>query len=231
MKTFLAILMAVVVSNTAWAGCLDGSPMALARQNHVVDSQHLRRFNNATLAEAKKKGDLLPLATIPYVTLDSELEKDGSPRFPSKFHFVLPRTWTFIRDLSDTFFKTFGRPLQINSGVRSIERQIQLRNKYGNVNAAGIVPGPGASSHLTGATVDIARKKLKSAEERWLGRYFCDLDNKGWIEATKEESAQLVYHVMVYPKRVTDWSKMPKIKEKKKHKASKKKLRRKVRKS
>jgi hypothetical protein len=65
-----------------------------------------------------------------------------------------------------------------------------------NGNTAPI-SGPKKSSHLTGATVDIAKVGLTKAELDWLRKKLLVLEAEDLIEATEEQD-QLVFHAMVF---------------------------------
>ena len=63
----------------------------------------------------------------------------------------------------------------------------------------GAAPAEGdlVSPHLTGATVDIAKKGLSRAEIAWMRRQLADLQTAGKIDV-EEEFKQSCFHITVY---------------------------------
>ncbi len=118
------------------------------------------------------------------------------PRLKSDEAYCYVRPWTrdFLEDFGLEYFEEFHRVIQVNSGVRDVEHQKELRRT--NSNAAAI-SGPKASSHLTGATVDIAKMNMSAAELAWVRTKLLALERQKKIEAT-EERKQLVFHVMIF---------------------------------
>jgi len=171
---------------------LKGSAAALRKQNRVADLADFSRLNERQLAALKKSGALVPISTNRALRVDHRLKK--------KYRYVRPYVNTALLNLSGDFYSTFHHPLQINSAVRSTERQQQLGRKNGN--AAVSKTGPRRSSHPTGATVDIAKIGLSERELRWLRTKFKQLERQNVVEAT-EEHRQKVFHVMFIPPKVT----------------------------
>ncbi len=65
-----------------------------------------------------------------------------------------------------------------------------------NGNAAPAV-GDLVSPHLTGATIDIAKKGMSRSEVEWMRRRLLALEDAGKIDA-EEEFHQACFHITVY---------------------------------
>jgi hypothetical protein len=79
------------------------------------------------------------------------------------------------------------------AGCRSTQR-------YGQWNISGnAAPADGdiASPHLTGATIDIAKKGLSANEVEWMRAYLSPLENSGKLDV-EEEFYQSCFHISVY---------------------------------
>lgn len=166
---------------------LKGSQASQIKQNLEADKSGLVRITNTEeLALFKEQGLLVKIPKTPGIKID--------PRLDEQFHVVRPWTAKFLSNLGRKFRARFGQNLQINSATRTIERQEQIARN--NKNAAP-TEGDTRSSHLTGASIDIAKKPLSRAQKRWLRTQLKDLEHKDLIEAT-EERYQAVFHVMVF---------------------------------
>ncbi len=179
-------------STTVGAGAdkpvsLKGSPEALLAQNRQANREKLSRLEDEMdLALFRQKNLLVPLPQSKGVRVD--------PRLDGTYAYVRPWTRRFLVDLGAKSLKRFGRPIQANSGIRTELYQRRLGRRNGN---AAPVRGPKASSHLTGSTVDIAKRGMSVGQLRWMRRELLRLERLGLIEAT-EEFRQPVFHVMVY---------------------------------
>lgn len=193
MRIAIAIILAFLVAAPAASktvmnlDLLKGSPRALEHQNRQADRQNFSRLNEKTLAGFKKDGLLVRLPSNKTLKVDY--------RIPSKYRWCRPEVTTFMLNLSSEYYAVWHRPLRINSAVRTEEYQEQLRRHNGN--AARATSGPKRSSHLTGATVDIAKKGMSAGELRWMRARLIKLERQGRVEAT-EEHMQAVFHVMVF---------------------------------
>jgi Family of unknown function (DUF5715) len=166
---------------------LKGSKHSLRQQNKEADRENLTRIeNDAQLERFKRSGLLVKLPENGYIQVD--------PRLPSKWRWCRPVVAAFLRDLGREYFAEFHMSLQVNSAVRTAERQRELRKRNGNATKAD---GKNRSSHLTGATIDLAKRNMTITEEKWLGKKLLDLEKKNLIEAT-EEKRQPCFHVMVF---------------------------------
>ena len=168
---------------------LCGSPEALKHQNDVANEEGLERFQNEwDLAMAKVDGRL--------VLLPDNLLVDLDDRLPVAYRWCRPWTQDFLNDTGKLYFEKFKMRFQVNSGVRTVEYQKLLRKRNGN---AAPFEGDEASSHLTGATVDITKKGMTPLQIQWMRNYLVMLEEKDFIDAT-EEFSQSVFHIMVFRK-------------------------------
>lgn len=167
---------------------LVGSPEARAHENAMVDLFGFERFEDDTAMEqAIHDGRLVRVPNNRYVKWHKNL--------PEKYAYVLPHVRDQLLEKGMAFHKNFGKPIIVTSAVRpkTYQAELILRNK----NAAPI-DGPLASTHPTGATVDIGYKGLKRREVAWLRRISSQMESHDKVQATKERH-QACFHVMVYP--------------------------------
>ena len=192
MKTVLTmtILFVLAVASSATASdSLHGSRRALARQNIVANQYHLTRLKERQIPIFKRKHLIVPLPVGKNVRVNRRL-------VPAEYRYVRPWTRAYVACLGKDFRDIFGKPLVINSATRSIEYQRSLRHRNGN--AAKATSGLSESSHLTGSTVDIAKKGMTHVELGWM-RTRLRRDNRARFVQATEEFRQPVFHVMVFP--------------------------------
>ena len=89
---------------------------------------------------------------------------------------------------------SFTGPLKCSSAVRTVAYQKRLMESNGNAAAA---EGDIASPHLTGATVDIAKKGMSRQEMGWMRSRLLRLQRAGKIDV-EEEFQQACFHITVY---------------------------------
>ncbi len=170
-------------------------------QNAWVDDMQLERIQNDDELEAlKASGQLVALPDSDYVHV--------SPALPANRRYARPWTVNFLNDLGKAYYAEFGVPIQVNSAVRTVQVQRKLRRR--NRNAAAY-SGDLASSHLSGATVDLQRRGLTKAQHKWLVNYFANLNTLGLIEP-EEERRHYCFHVMVNQS-YEDWRHEPAVAE------------------
>jgi len=170
------------------AESLRGSRESRIRQNQEANRMKLSRIkDDKHLANMKKLGLLVALPENENLQIDS--------RLPEEFRFCRPWVKTFLLTMGRDFRKKFpsGGIIQVNSAVRTMVYQEELRRKNRNAVSS---KGRLASSHTTGATVDIAKLNLSSEEIKWLEAYLLRLKKARRVEAI-EERRQQVFHVMV----------------------------------
>lgn len=153
-------------------------------QNIFADEEGLVRMTEAEFRMAVREKKLVPLPKHRSLEID--------PRLDKPYRYLLPRATTFLTELAAEFGKTFrGRRLRVTSAIRPIERQKRLQQW--NPSAAS-TEGEKASTHSTGATLDITKKNLRSKERVWLARELLKLECRGLAETLEERGA---FHVMV----------------------------------
>ena len=170
---------------------LNGTKNSQLVQNREADKEGLSRIKSSKqLRRMIRKHQLVKITSR--VSID--------PRLSEIFCYVRPWVNDYLNPMADAFEKKFGceTKLQINSGVRTIEHQKKLQKTNGNAAAAH---GPRASSHLTGATVDMAKNNLSPQQRRWVIQYLYSSKCNRKIDAV-EEFHQAVFHFMVFKPKV-----------------------------
>jgi hypothetical protein len=164
-----------------------GSRESLVRQNTRADAEGLARVrDDADIVALLHNGLLVPLPT------SNGLHAD--PRLPENRRYCRPWTAHFLTDLSRAYYQHFHNGLQVNSAVRTVEYQRHLLHVNGNAAPA---EGDTASPHLTGATIDIGKKGMSSAQIEWMRSYLSPLESAGKIDV-EEEFYQACFHISVY---------------------------------
>ncbi len=113
---------------------------------------------------------------------------------PVKFRYLRPWARLFLTRLGRQFHDRFGSRLRVTGLIRTVHYQRRLDVR--NANAAP-ASGDDASTHLTGATLDISKRFMTQAEQRWTRRVLAQLRSRGVLYAI-EEFYQPCFHVMVY---------------------------------
>jgi hypothetical protein len=116
-----------------------------------------------------------------------------APSLPAGRRYVLSFVTPFLLTLSEQYYAKFGKPLVIDSAVRDADTQRRLRKR--NRNAAP-VDGETASSHETGATIDIAKRGMTSAQLQWT-RAMLSYEVVMNRVIVEEERHQACFHTMV----------------------------------
>jgi hypothetical protein len=164
-----------------------GTRESLVRQNTRADEEGLARVrDDADIVSLLHNGLLVALPTANGLHADR--------RLPENRRYCRPWTAHFLADLSRAHYQRFHYGLQINSAVRTVEYQRHLLRVNGNAAPA---EGDIASPHLTGATIDIAKKGMPSAEVAWMRSYLSPIEDAGKIDV-EEEFHQSCFHISVY---------------------------------
>lgn len=159
---------------------------ALVAQNHLADSLGLSRFyDDNELDAAVARGELVPILESHNVAVSHSL--------PGDRRLVRPWVNDFLNELGENFYAEFHEPIQVNSAVRTY--LVQQRLRRWNHNAAP-VDGESASSHMTGATVDLQRRGLNKKQIHFIEMQLMYYYARGWI-IEEEELAQPCFHTMV----------------------------------
>lgn len=166
---------------------LRGSLASLERQNDRSDAEGLERIQDEADLSARIADKLLvPLPASIALTVNPDLEENH--------RYCRPWTAKFLADLARAHEAAFHRSIEVSSAVRTVAYQKRLMETNGNAAPA---EGDLVSPHLTGATVDIAKKGLSRAEIAWMRRQLAELQTAGKIDV-EEEFKQSCFHITVY---------------------------------
>jgi hypothetical protein len=166
---------------------LYGTLASLERQNERLEAEGLERIEDERDLEARiADGVLVPVPASGALTVNAEL--------PANHRYCRPWTAKFLADLAREHDAAFHRPLEVSSAVRTVEYQRRLMEINGNAAPA---VGDLVSPHLTGATIDIAKKGMSRSEVEWMRRRLLALEDAGRIDA-EEEFHQACFHITVY---------------------------------
>ena len=166
---------------------LRGTRQSQILQNERADRDHLSRMTDEQTLKRFKRLELV--VAVPAKTRDYYLHS-----IPAQYHYLRPWSKLFLDRLSSQFRRRFGRPLRITSLIRTSGYQNQLSRRNGNAAAA---VGKKRSSHLTGASLDISKKGMTAAQQRWVRNVLASIKAKGYLFAV-EEFYQPNFHVMVH---------------------------------
>lgn len=186
-KILIFLFLFVGYFHQTFAENLRRTKYSLYEQNHQADKEQLPRLTEADLALFKENGWLIRLPNDGIrVIVDQYLSE--------KYQWSAKQAHLFLLDSGEKFILSIGKPVIVTSAVRTFESQKHLRKS--NRNAAS-ADGPERSSHLTGATIDIAKRGLNKKQLVWVRSYLSSLMKRGLIHVT-EEFHQAVFHIMVY---------------------------------
>ncbi len=129
------------------------------------------------------------LVPVPAKTRDYYLHNISQQR-----RYLRPWTKLFLDRLSRQYRARFGKQMRVTSLLRTVSYQNGLRKR--NANAAPAT-GAKASSHLTGACLDISKKGMTGSQQSWVRNVLMSLHNKNYLFAV-EEFYQPVFHIMIH---------------------------------
>ena len=169
------------------ASPLKGSLESLTRQNEIAEAEGLERIlDENDLNDRIAQKLLVPLPASASLQVNEAL--------PESHRYCRPWTADFLSDLADAHAHQFHRALFVSSAVRTVEYQKQLQRTNGNAAAA---EGDVVSPHLTGATIDIAKKGMTRQELSWMRSWLLPVQMSGQIDV-EEEFKQSCFHITVY---------------------------------
>jgi Family of unknown function (DUF5715) len=178
---------------------LKGSHDILVHQNEMADAEGLDRIQDDDDLDRKiADKELVRIPTSAWLRVDE--------RLPDNRRYCRPWVAQFLTDIARAHYARFHTPLQVNSAVRTVEFQEQLRRTNGN---AAPIDGDTASPHLTGLAVDIAKHPLSQTEVAWMRGYLLPLEHQGKIDV-EEEFQQACFHMSIYAKYMPAPSRSPK---------------------
>jgi len=164
-----------------------GSLASLERQNDRATAEGLERIEDeADLSDRIARGALVPVPASAVLAVNPDL--------PEHHRYCRPWTARFLADMARAFDAQFRAPLEVSSAVRTVEYQKHLMAINGNAAPA---EGDIASPHLTGATIDIAKKGMSRQQIGWMRSFLLPLQAAGKIDV-EEEFQQACFHISVY---------------------------------
>jgi hypothetical protein len=153
----------------------------------MADSEGLERIlDEDDLADRIAQKLLVPVPASSALAVNDNL--------PENHRYCRPWTAKFLSDLARAHLAKFGHPIEVSSAVRTVEYQKQLKMSNGNAAAA---EGDVVSPHLTGATVDVAKRGMGRSELGWMRGWLLQLQRAGTIDV-EEEFRQQCFHISVY---------------------------------
>lgn len=192
MAYFGTLALAFVLSLStaaAPAASLRANSQSQIRQNQRADADRLSRMADDSMVARWARLKLL--VPVPSKTSNYYVHNLAKQR-----RYLRPWAKLFLDRLSKQYRTRFGKQMRVTSLLRTVSYQNSLRRR--NANAAPST-GPKASSHLTGACLDISKKGMTRAQQSWARNVLLSLHNKGYLYAV-EEFYQPVFHVMVHRK-------------------------------
>jgi hypothetical protein len=166
---------------------LRGSLESLIRQNEKTNADNLERIEDDADLRAR-------IANGQLVRVPESASLAVNPSLPVDRRYCRPWTAAFLTDLAHAHRAQFSHPFEVSSAVRTVEYQKHLMRTNGNAAPA---VGDVASPHLTGATIDIAKRGLTHSEIYWMRNRLDALQNEGKIDV-EEEFRQSCFHITVY---------------------------------
>jgi hypothetical protein len=183
---FLLVFSVVIRGAGAGSG-LTATADSQRIQNRQADAQHLSRMVDVAMVRKFRRLGLL----VPVRTSTSTYYLHA---IPARLRYLRPWSRQFLTRLSRQFYSHFHTRLRVTGLIRTAH--FQQRLDVVNANAAA-ASGPERSSHLTGATLDISKRFMPRAGQRWMRRVLSQLRAQGVLYAI-EEYHQPCFHVMVY---------------------------------
>jgi hypothetical protein len=166
---------------------LRGSLESLIRQNEKTNADNLERIEDDADLRAR-------IANGQLVRVPESAGLAVNPSLPVDRRYCRPWTAAFLSDLARAHQAQFSHPFEVSSAVRTVAYQKRLMRTNGNAAPA---VGDVASPHLTGATIDIAKRGLTRSEIYWMRNRLDTLQSEGKIDV-EEEFRQSCFHITVY---------------------------------
>ena len=169
------------------ASPVHGTRESLLHQNEMINEEQLERIQNDDELEQLILAE--SLVRIPE-TRDLEVAQN----LPEERRYCRPWTRDFLVDFAQERWEKFQRQTVVTSAVRTAEFQHNLMRRNSNAAAEA---GELASPHLSGGTIDIAKRGMTRKEIKWARDYLLALQNQGYLDV-EEEFRQSVFHISVY---------------------------------
>lgn len=106
------------------------------------------------------------------------------------------RAKPILKELADTYFQRFARPLRVTSLTRSMDYQILLNSNNPNsfkVRGEGALP-----PHTSGAAFDLARKHMPADEQNFVMAKLAEMEREGKLDALIEYGVNACFHIFIY---------------------------------
>jgi hypothetical protein len=181
------LLFSFVSTGALHAASLRANSNSQEIQNARADEDNLSRMEDREMIDRWVRLQLLeqiPAKTATYYLHAVRAENQ----------YLRPWAKLFLERLSRQFHARHRKPLRVTSLVRTADYQRRLTGRNGNAAAA---EGPTRSAHLTGACMDISKKGMSGAQQRWMRSVLASLKAKGYLYAV-EEFKQPVFHILVH---------------------------------
>jgi len=101
-----------------------------------------------------------------------------------------------LKELGDSYFQKFGRPLRVTSLTRSMDYQILLNSS--NANSFKVRDENSLPPHTSGCAFDLARKHMPAEEQNFVMRKLAEMESAGKLDALIEYGANACFHVFIY---------------------------------
>jgi hypothetical protein len=170
----------------SFAASIPASRGHLARDNAQASAERLSRLRTRAALDRFVRAGLL----VPVPEEARGFRVVGVPRWRR-----VARPWArlFVQQLGEALHTLFGSRLRVTDLTRTVAVQETLGKWNGNAAPAW---GAVASTHLTGAAVDLSKVEHSDIELAWLRLVLARLTARGLVSAI-EEFAQPHFHVMV----------------------------------
>jgi hypothetical protein len=178
-KAALSLLVLTTTCTTCAAPFLEAQTLLGSHESLLRQNEEAREHDFTYLRTSADVRDYAQQGLLVRLTGSSDYELADNVSFP----YARPEVKTFVERLSDQYRSACGERLVVTSLTRPITRQ--------PANASAI------SVHPTGMAIDL-RRSDSSGCRLWLETVLLDLENKGVIEATREQYPPH-YHVAVFP--------------------------------
>jgi hypothetical protein len=178
-KAVVSLLALTTTCTTCAAPFLEAQTLLGSHESLLRQNEEAREHDFTYLRTTADVRDYVQQGLLVRLPGSSDYELADNVSFP----YARPEVKTFIERLSDQYRSACGERLVVTSLTRPITRQ--------PANASAI------SVHPTGMAIDL-RRSDSSGCRLWLETVLLDLENKGVIEATREQYPPH-YHVAVFP--------------------------------
>jgi hypothetical protein len=162
-----------------YVSIIAGSHESMDIQNREIDRLQLPRIaDDNQLHSLESQGELIRIAGMVEI----------APNLRDDRRYLRPWAELFLEDMAYEFSVKWNIRLRVNSAVRTMEQQHELR-KHNRFAAP-----ESRSSHLAGITFDLSKKYSKS-QRKWIVNYLYNMRQKGYITVAEEPSC---YHIVVF---------------------------------